>query len=87
MTSNSAIKKAFRQVALRNHTEKFAPGRTMDTAEFRQIREAVNVLIDQVSQARYDLIYAGVQPERRKYHATCLAWGQEHREYERGGKE
>lgn len=85
--STSAIKKAFRQLALQHHPDKFAPGQTVDAEEFRQIREAVSVLTDQTSRAKYDFTYAGVQAEWKAYHAACLGWDQDRQECERRGKE
>ncbi|KAB2111613.1 hypothetical protein AG0111_0g2418 [Alternaria gaisen] len=51
------VKKAFDMLARRHHTDKIAPGKTIDAVEFRQAYEAFEVLRDSTTRSEYDTRY------------------------------
>ena len=55
------IKKAYHQQALLHHPDKKAPGQKIDAAEFREVHEAYELLIDAAKRAKYDQRLAGAQ--------------------------
>ncbi|KAJ0115722.1 hypothetical protein J7T55_010545 [Diaporthe amygdali] len=53
----TAIKKAYRQLALRHHPDKAAPGKESDAADFIRALAAYEILIDDAKRETYDNQY------------------------------
>ncbi|KAI4686768.1 hypothetical protein J4E81_008429 [Alternaria sp. BMP 2799] len=68
------IKKAFRKLALLHHPDKKAPGESEDAAEFRQAREAFDVLKDPLARSTYDILYYQVRSQWLSYRSAYAAY-------------
>ncbi|KAI4647630.1 uncharacterized protein J4E78_008946 [Alternaria triticimaculans] len=68
------IKKAFRKLALLHHPDKKAPCESEDAAEFRQAREAFDVLKDPFARGTYDVLYYQVRWQWLSYRSAHAAY-------------
>ncbi|KAI4618144.1 uncharacterized protein J4E87_008154 [Alternaria ethzedia] len=66
--TTAEIKKAFKRLALLYHPDKKAPGKTIDAVEFRQVREAVEILADLEARSEYDTRYPDIQENWNVYY-------------------
>ncbi|KAF1844154.1 DnaJ-domain-containing protein [Cucurbitaria berberidis CBS 394.84] len=74
--TRSEIKKAFHNLALLHHPDKKAPGESVDAVEFRQAREAYEVLTDNDEKDTYDDDYVWVQSDWIRYRRKLKDWEQ-----------